>query len=515
MAEQCVLAIDLGTSHVKAAVIDRDGAIRGKGRRALEAIRLPDGGAEQDPAAVWTAVEGAATEAVRTADTPPDAVRAILCSAQYSSIVPVDRDGTPLMNLIVWMDTRGGIYNLGLYGEHPDAVEHWLDVHGCPPVPTGNDSLAHMLWIKHERPDVYERTHAFLEPMDFVSAKLTGRTTANQCTTFMMLLTDNRAPDETRYDPDLVRYSGLDEAKLPELVPVGADVGPLRPEAAAALGLPADVRVLSGVNDSQAGSVGTATFQGDHAGVCVGTTSVLLAHVDFKRTDFEHGVLTMPSPIPGRYLVMGENGIGGKALDHFFDHVVFASDQLGALDGTDRYAALGRVVAEAPPGAHSLLFLPWLNGSGAPVYNGNARGGFLNMSLDTTRADMARAVLEGVAFNLRWLADPVQEFVGRPFSHYVFAGGGAESDAWAQILADVLRAPVHQLADARFVNARGTGLLGFYFLGELSLDEVAARCRTRQVFEPRSAHVGRYDTLFTQFLAAYERNADIFESLNA
>lgn len=515
MTEIAALAIDLGTSGVKAAVVNRAGRMLGHGRCPLPVGRLPDGGAEQDARAVWEGVKSAMRQALAGPEVVHDQVAAVLCSSQYSSVVPVDAHGDAVGDLILWMDTRGALYNLGIYGEYPDAVLRWLDVHGCPPTPSGNDSLAHMLWVKHERPDIYARTHAFLEPMDFVNAQLTGRVAANQCSTFMMLLTDNRAPDAAAYDAELVRFSGIDREKLPELLPLDAAVGTLRPEVADELGLSPATPVFGAVNDTQAGSIGTGTFHGTHGGLCLGTTTVLQAHVDFKRTDAEHAILTMPSPIPGRYMMMAENGISGAAVDHFLNRIVFAADELGSMTGADRFAALARTVSGTEPGSDGLLFLPWLNGAGAPVFNGNARGGFLNLSLESTRAHMARAVLEGVAFNLRWLMAPAEAFVGHEFSHFVFAGGGAQSGAWAQIMADVVQRPVHQMADAQYVNARGTALLAFLHLGELSLEEIADRCPVQCVYDPSPNVRGRYDLLFSQFVAAYERNAPIFETLNA
>ena len=100
------------------------------------------------------------------------------------------------MNLILWMDSRGAPNSFDIYGRHPQALATWLDVHGAMPLPSGNDSLSHMLWVKAERPDIYERTHKFLEPMDYLAARLTGEFTANACTAFMMVLTDNRHLDD-------------------------------------------------------------------------------------------------------------------------------------------------------------------------------------------------------------------------------------------------------------------------------------------------------------------------------
>jgi xylulokinase len=142
------------------------------------------------------------------------------------------------------------------------------------------------------------------------------------------------------------------------------------------------------------------------------------------------------------------------------------------------------------------------------------RGGFLNLSLHSTRAHMVRAILEGVAFNMRWVLPAVEGFVERRFDELLFSGGGAISDAWAQIMADVIDRPLAQLADARHVNNRGTAFLAFVELGVLALDDIDKLCPIKRRYQPRAAHRELYDTLFGQFVAAFEQNRPIFEVLN-
>ena len=166
------------------------------------------------------------------------------------------------------------------------------------------------------------------------------------------------------------------------------------------------------------------------------------------------------------------------------------------------------------PGSDGLLFLPWLTGAQAPVGDPMVRGGFLNLSLHTTRAHMVRAILEGVAFNMRWVLPAVESFAEQRFDELLFSGGGAGSDAWSQIMADVTGKPVAQLADARYVNNRATAFLAFVELGVLTLDDIDKLCRIKRRYAPRPEHRDRYDGMFAQFVAAFEQNRPIFEALN-
>jgi xylulokinase len=371
-----------------------------------------------------------------------------------------------------------------------------------------------MLGVKHDRPDAYARTHKFLEPVDFLAQRLTGRFAANACSAFLMLLTDNRRLDAVDYDPGLVAFSGIDRDKLPDLVPVDACLGTLRPAVARELGLAAATPVFSGMNDTQAVTIGAGAFRPGHGGLNVGTTMQVLASAERKDTDFASQIVSMPSPIPGRYLALAEIGLGGKAIEHFARGVFHARDALGDHSAPDPFARIDEAVGGEPAGSGKLLFLPWLAGALAPNENTRMRGAFLNVSLETTRTRMLRAVLEGLAYHLRWMVGPAERFSGATFRELRFAGGGAQSDAWAQILADVTDRPVLQLAEARQANTRGAAFLAFHRLGLVDLGDIDRFSPIRRVYEPRPENRGIYDELFTQFVASYDQIRPLCEALN-
>ncbi|MGB8331614.1 MAG: FGGY-family carbohydrate kinase, partial [Polyangiales bacterium] len=441
-------------------------------------------------------------------------------ASQYSSIVPVDENGRPTANMVIWMDKRGAPARLqelpGGARMKPSLFQmgRWLQIHGIPPLASGSDSLAHMRWLKLARPDVYARTATFLEPMDYVTARLCGRRVTNVCSSFLMLLTDNRGPNPG-YHPTLLKWSGLDVEKLPELVPIDEPLGPILPEIAQLLGLAKDAVVFPALNDTQAGGIGASAFAGAHAGISIGTSGVCITHVDFKKTDVIDSLASMPSPIPGRNFVMAEAGIGGGAIEYFLEHLVFARDRFGDHSLAEKFSALERAIEPIEPGSGGVLFLPWLTGSITPAEDGKVRGGFLNLSLQTTREHLARAVLEGVAFNLRWVQERVARFARRDISRIKFYGGGALSSSWSQIFADVLRKPVEQLADPEFTVSRGVALLGFHRLAELALEDIEARVPVAAVYEPAHEAADRYEKMFTQFVRVFRKNRDIFHALNA
>ncbi len=514
-----VLAIDLGTSGPKAAVISQAGDIVATSRAVVEQILLPDEGAEQDPEAVWAACKQVCREVLQDSGVDPKRVLALACSSQYSSVVPVDEQGNATMNMVLWMDKRGDKRRLQQLDNYPSRSDSWfqflqrLRIHGLPPI-GGSDSLSHIRWIRHARPDVYERTHKFLEPMDYLIHKFTGEFTANQCTALMSLCTDNRQLNTTRYSETLLSYSGIDSEKLPDLVPLDAIVGTVLPAVAAEIGLAPETKVTTGLNDTQSGGMGTYAFTGDHGAISIGSTGVLITHVNFKRTDVRHAIMSMPSPVADTYFVTAENGIAGGALSHFLENIIYADDSLGHLSTKDRFTALSQAIADVPPGCDGVLFLPWMAGSFAPSADARMRGGFLNLGLDTSRSHLARSVMEGVAMNLSWLRDSVEGFTGRQFSHHLFYGGGAESGDWSQIMADVLDSPIHRLENPQYVTCLGAGLLAFERLGMVELDDFAKLVRVKQVYEPRAEYRALYDALLGQFKAAFRRTKPIIHELN-
>jgi xylulokinase len=501
-----VLAVDLGTSGVRVALVDADGVVLGATTRPVP-LRLGPGAdaAEQDPEAIWRAFEGALVSALERAPGAAGRVAMVLCGSQYSSLVPVDARGRPVGPLLLYLDGRGAPMSRALLARQPGLWKLWIERHGLVADGAGHDSLAHLLWFQTAQPDAHARAHAYVEPMDYLTARLAGRVTANVCTVFPLLLTDNRDGSRGGWCPELVEAAGVDRAKLPELVAPDSTVGELLPEHAQAWGLPPGVRVSSAINDTQALAFGTASHVGPHLGVSIGTTLVPTTLVDTMRSDLRHFLLTQPAPVPGRHVLMAEGGLAGKALEFVLEKLVHADDELGDHRAEAPFARLDAAVGATPPGAGGVLFLPWLTGCWSPAPDARARGAFLNLDLGTTRVHLVRAALEGVAFQLAWMLPHVEALTGRRHDELVFAAGGARSDAWAQILADVCDRPVRQLAEPRLANCRGAALLAFHRLGVRDLADAERRLPERRRYEPRPALRGLYDDLAGRFALAHEQ----------
>jgi xylulokinase len=466
---QCVLAIDLGTGGPKCALVGLDGSTIGWRSRAVATILLPDGGAEQDPNAMWAAVVAATQELIASAQPVPP-IAAVAVTSQYMSTVPVAADGEPTGPCILWMDNRGAAHSRSLLNR--DTFELFVERHGMMPLPSGHDNVAHAHVLHTRHPSAYAAAAALVEPMDYLTARLTGRVTATQSTVFGQLVCDNRTWGTIEYDPALVAATGLDPSKLAPLVPMNSIVGGVTSAVGAELGIPAGTPVVAGTIDSITSAVGTGALGPTEGSVIIGTTSVMVSHIAQHRGDIRAGLLAVPSPLHGMYYVMAENGVGGRAFE-------WARQLFGY--GDDVEAALADAAAVEADGAQ---FLPWLIGSNAPQPNDDVRGAYVGLGLAHDRRHAMRATLEGVALNIAWLLPHVEAFVGNEFPLLRFGGGGAQSPLWAQLLADATDRPVHRLSEPRATNARGAAFLAFAALGMLDLSDVPSLLRIAQVHEP-------------------------------
>jgi xylulokinase len=511
MGTEHVLAIDLGTGGPKAALVDADGHITASEFEATPIELLGDGGAEQDPDAWWSAITTAVHRLIGGDHVAVDDIVAVAVTSQWSGTVAVDAHGRHLHPAVIWMDSRGAEQikavttgKVNVAGYDPRRLRHWISRTGGIPSHSGKDPVAHILWLRHERPDVYRAAHAFLEPCDYLNARLTGRQVASYDSIVAHWLTDNRDLSAVRYDPQLLEWCGLTERQLPPLVPSATVVGEVLGDVARDWGLAPGTKVVTATGDVHSAVVGSGAL-GDFEGhLYMGTSSWLSCHLPTKRTDLLHNQAALPSAVPGRYFLANEHEVGGGALLWLRDQAAMVSD----IDEANALAAL------APAGSNRVIFTPWLNGERTPVDDHTIRGGWNNLSLTTTRPDLVRSVFEGVAYNSRWLLDTVESFVKRPLDGLNFIGGGAQSDLWCQMHADVCDRVIRRVAEPQHANSRGAAFVAWLALGRRTLDELNKAVTIDEVFHPDPAARAAYAPLYREFVKLYKAHKPIHARLN-
>jgi xylulokinase len=494
-----VLAIDLGTGGPKVALVDRDGTVLAR-EFEPNTVRLhAGGGAEQPPADWWSAIATASRRLLagaRGAD-----VRAVAVTGQWAGTVALDRDGEPLCDAVIWLDARGAPHarrlaggRVRVAGYEPRKLALWLRRTGGAPSLSGRDPLGHILWLRAERPELHAAARCFLEPIDWLGYKLSGRIATTAVTATLHWVTDTRDVTGIRYDDDLLALAGLRRDQLPELLPANAILGPLTGAARTELGVASEVPVIAGTPDTMSAAVGSGAVRDHAAHLYVGTSAWLSCHVPYKRTDPLHAVASLPAALPGRYLVSTEQQTAGVAFQRLREIL---------MPETEDFAELEALAASAPPGSGGVVFTPWLNGERTPVDDELVRGGLHNLTLGTTRADVARAVLEGVALNARWMHRVVERFCLRRLDPIAFVGGGALSSLWAQIMADALGRSVHRVEDPVSANVRGAALLAWVALGELRVEDLHGRAALAEVHAPDPGRRATYDELYKAFRTLY------------
>ncbi len=522
MPTECILAIDLGTSGPKVALVTTHGEVIASEVESTELFLSDGGGAEQDPDDWWRAIIAATRRITDRHLVPSERIIAVAVTSQWAGTVPVNREGEALCRAIIWLDSRGAKYVpevagglVRIQGYGPLKLESWLRKTGGVPSLAGKEPVAHILFLRHERPEIYRAAYKFMEPKDYLNLRLTGKFLATTDSITLHWVTNNRDIQNVHYDEQLLTQTTLPREKLPDLRRAVDVIGTLTPRAAAELGLSEDTKVVGGTPDVPAAAVGSGAV-GDFEGhLYVGTSSWLTCHVPFKKTDIVHNMASLPSALPGRYFIGNEQETAGACMTWLRDNVFCRNDALDpGAPPADVFERFGELASAAPAGSGKVIFTPWLYGEHTPVANPHLRAAFCNVSLRTTRAEMIRAVMEGVAFNTRWLMTGVESFIGREFDSIRFIGGGAQSDLWCQIFADVLHRPIDRVADPLSANVRGAAFVAAVGLGKLRVEEIASKVPIDTRFRPNRNHRPIYDELFGAFLEIRKNNEGLYNRLN-
>lgn len=534
--EKFILAIDHGTGGPKSAIVSTHGRVVDWAFEEVPIHATKGGGVEQDPEDWWRTIINTSKKVIDSGKVKVDDIVGVCNSSQWSGTVPIDKDGNHLHDCITWMDTRGAKYInkafhglINIAGYSLTKVLKWLKKTGGAPSHSGKDPIAHILWLKHEKPDIYNKTFKFLEPQDFVNFKLTGKVAASYSSIILHWVTDIRDIDNIHYSSDLIKGLKVDRDKLPELKGSTDVLGALKKEVADELGLNKDVKVVMGAPDVPTATIGAGAIRNYDGYMYIGTSDWLICHVPYKKTDIAHNMASLPSPIPGRYMILNEQEIAGGALQFLRDKILYHKDDLLVEEEVpDVYKIFDKIVENVPAGSNNLIFTPWLIGERTPVEDHVIRGGLYNLSLEMSREHMIRAIFEGVAYNIKWLFTHVEKFVEKwkrkehpemgknqpVIPELSIIGGGGNSDVWCQIFADVLNRKIKRVSNPIQANARGAAFIASVGLGYLDWDEIPAIIEYSKEFTPKPENRTVYDKLFKEYLNIYKETRKIYKRLN-
>lgn len=486
------VGIDIGTSSVKTVAIDESGRVIAEASSAYP-VRHPRPGWDEQPVADWWRAARRATRAVMAhTDLRDKGVAGIGLSGQMHGAVALGRDRKPLRPAIIWSDARTT--------REVRAIERLVSRHELIAI-TGNRAstsftASKMLWMASNEPSVYRRAAAVVQPKDAIRLRLTGELAADVSDASATLLFDLQRRD---WSDELCRRLGIDRSVLAPVLESPAPAGTLTRDAALASGLPEGTLVVAGGGDAACSALGVGMGPASRTSpllITLGTAGQAFAVCDHPVIETEgrtHGLCYVG---PGAWCQMGAILRAGAAIEWL----------AGATSTTPTRKTVGRLFAAAAavrPAADDPIFLPYLVGERSPHFDPTIRAGFVGLAAHHRLGQMARAVLEGVAFALRDAADAMAA-AGVTWDHLRVSGGGARSQAWVALLADAFNAPV-EVADTTASSARGAALLGGVGAGWFgSIEEAAAVARTTvRVVEPQpdgvelcSARLVRFRSMF-------------------
>jgi xylulokinase len=475
MAGPFLIGIDVGTTSVKAALLDAEGNLHARWSATVATARPGPDRAEQNPRDwVNATLEGLA--AVMGGAACP--IAGIGLCSQVNTHVFVDAAGEALTPAILWQDGRcaAEAAELGARVPEADRLRWW----GAPLPIDASHPLPRMVWLTRAKPDVWRRTRWVMAPKDYCILKLTGEASADPLSSFGIV------DSALAYVEALIALVPGAEDRLPPLVPPRATVGRVR------AGLPgAGAPVVCATMDAWAGMLG-AGGAANGAGVYLSGTSEVGGIVSGARVP-KTGVIVFP-PCEGLTIHAGPTQAGGAS-------VAWLANLLGREP-----AVIGELSARSDPKSARPMFLPHLQGERAPVWDIAARGAFAGLDASMGAPELARAVLEGVAYSARWLFEALEVSAAARPDKLRHAGGGAQSRHWCQIRADVLGRPIERLAvlDAGLLGAAMFAGLGVGIFG--SPAEAAARmARVERTFEPDPLETARHDVAFARYVELYGR----------
>ncbi len=523
------LAYDIGTTGVKTCLYEIDKSIK-LVADAIEGYELyvyPDGGAEQDPNEWWDAMCKTTKEIFTKCDVKPEQVDGISFCSQAQGLVLVDKDGLPVRRAMSYMDQRAR-------KERKELMAHGIQIAGAS-VPkllvslakTGavaasvKDPVFKYNWVRNNEPENFERVHKWLDVKEALIARMTGQFIMTEDSAFGTLLYDIH---KKCWSQEVCKILHVDMRHLAKIIKSTDAVGGITKQAADELGLKEGTLVFGGGMDASLIGVGAGSVKKNDTHVYMGTSGWVSTVVDKSIVDATAMIAAVVGARPGYYNYFAELETAGKCLEWVKNHL--ALDEIGIYlkkthvaedmesKYTNLYQYLSTVIEQVPAGSNGVLFAPWLHGNRCPFEDPNARGMFYNLSIETGKSEMIRAVIEGVCMHMRWMLE-THEKKTKTSDIVRFVGGGALNDSTSQILADCIGRPVETVSNPQNVGAVGAAVVVAVGLGVIeSIDHAGDLITAEKTFVPNAENKPVYDKMFAAYKELYAANKKIFKILN-
>ena len=495
-----LIGLDIGTSAVKGLLIDVEGEVVGRADSSYPVFNPRAGWSEQDPEDWWQGTVEVLRELTGQVVSSAAELAGLSFSGQMHSSVFLDANDEVIRPAILWSDTRTA--------RECQEIEERVGGRKNLVEMTGNRALEgftapKVLWLKNNEPDNYKKVETLLLPKDYIRYRLTGEKAMDLSDAAGTLLFD---VEERKWNDELLELLKIDRSMLPPPVESTAVAGNITEKAAEITGLPAGLPVVAGGADNACGAAGSGMVRQGQLMVSIGSSGVVLAPAEDYRPDPEGKLHLFNHSAPNKYYYMGVMLAAGQALSWCRDNV---------LPPEWDYSTINEKASSVPPGSENLIFLPYLNGERTPHADASARGVFFGLSALHDRSHMARSVMEGVTFGLRDSLELIEER-GVEVDSVRAIGGGARSELWQQIIADIMDKTVELLAveegpayGAALIAGVGVDIFPGLVWAERELIEI------EKTVEPLAENVNKYDELYNIYCDLYPSLKDDFALLDS
>ncbi|WP_266204542.1 gluconokinase [Pontibacter kalidii] len=504
MQQSTVIGVDIGTTSTKSVAFGMGGEVLYQRVEEYPIISQEPGQAEQEPEQVLQAVLATLSGVAEWLGQQEYKIEGVSFSSAMHSLIVMDAAGKPLTRCLIWADSRSHTYADEIKSStvgHKIYLQTGTPVHPMSP-------LVKLCWLRAEQPELFEQAAKFIGIKEYVLFRLFGAYKVDYSVASAMGLFHIF---EFNWHEDALQVAGIHPEQLPEPVPPTYTFRGLQEADAAALHLPADTPFVIGASDGTLANLASHAVRPGEAVVTIGTSGAVRMMASQPATDLKERVFSFILN-EDHFVLGGAVNNGGVALRWFRDTFYAAETVEASLKDQDIYELLNEVAESIKPGAEGLLFLPYLLGERAPIWDGSARACFIGAGYNHKRAHFLRAVMEGVIYSVNSVVQALEQVVG-PIASIYANGGFCFSELWVQMLADVTGKKV-QLTETREGSAFGAAIMGMYALKLIpSLETAESMIRVSRTFEPDEKNHQTYAKSYAVFESLYPKLKDSFEQL--
>lgn len=500
-----ILAHDLGTSGNKATLFSEDGRLIKSEVFSYDAHYFNDTWVEQNADDWWNAVCRTSSSLIQSTGVDPGEIGAISFSGQMMGCLCVDRNGTPLRPSIIWADQRAQ-KQVAQIEEHISQQDFY---HIVGHRNTASYGIQKLMRVRDNEPEIYEQTYKTLNAKDYIVFKLTGKFYTEPSDANSVACFDLKT---FQWSEEILKITGIDPDKLPQIKPSTFVAGGVTKEAARATGLAEGTPVVMGGGDGVVANIGCGSISPGKTYCCMGTSAWITTTAEKPIFDAQMRTVTWAHVIPGMYAPNGTMQYAGGAYNWLKNTVCSMESYKAKEEGTSPYTYMNEQIEKSTVGANGLIFLPYLLGERAPRWNPDAKGAWIGIKPETTRGDLLRSVLEGVTMNLSICLDILRTQMD--IKEITVVGGGAKGAVWRQIMADIYNARIKVPSLLEEGSSMGAAVIGGVGTGIFKdFTAIDRFINIDSVHTPDSGAVEAYGPVKEAFESCYFALEDAFKKM--